>query len=180
MLQLQRQQGNQYVARMIDSKRSDPNTIQRTIAMDQDGIPVLSSYYDDAYEEATITSRQNLITIQMKLPKDSPIKHATFDQVWSNPTTRNMVRKLFEKQYCQENTDFLVAVEQYKMFPSAERAVEIYQQFISRDAPTRVNLSSKAAQYHQTIGLLQVNQNQVQGRGRSNNMDENTNTRQRR
>ena len=165
VVQMQRQRGNQFVLRKVQA------SVQRAIEYDQDGIAKLPTLYDDAYGEIYTLSKKNLSQLKSDLDDGNPLKTSEFHEIWANPVTRNMLHELFVKAYFPENTNFLRAVERYKLAPTADKAVEIYNEYVKVGSTQEINISSfMRKKYDKAIATLQVNPNQVQGRGRANDL----------
>ncbi|MDQ1606185.1 MAG: Regulator of protein signaling domain [Microbacteriaceae bacterium] len=67
---------------------------------------------------------------------------ATFLDMWQTYDGWNEYLAYAEQRYLTENTNFLVAVEDYRQAPSVPAQLELYARFIPEGAPEQVNIDS--------------------------------------
>ncbi|MEO8610595.1 MAG: hypothetical protein ABI690_22045 [Chloroflexota bacterium] len=145
VLQLQRTIGNRAVSELV-SQRSTPTTyVQRVIAMEASGLPVLATLFNDAFTNISAMVNVDFYArFAGALPADHPVKNKTFQQAWAIKTMRPTMREAAAKELSPESIDFLQAVETYKEAPTVDKAVQIYNDFIRVGAATQINLSQAA------------------------------------
>jgi hypothetical protein len=142
LLQLQRTIGNHAVSQLVN-QRSAETSVQRVIAMEASGLPVLSTYFDTAaYQVSVMVNADTYVRFKDKLAASHPMKTKTFQQAWAIKTMRPTILQFAQSEYSPENINFLLAVETYKESPSVDKAVQLYTDYIRAGAPTQVNLSA--------------------------------------
>jgi hypothetical protein len=156
LMQLQRTIGNQAVNDLVSQRSAPEASVQRVIEMESSGLPKLSTLFDDAFAAiAGMVDADFFNRYKTKLPADHPVKNKTFLETWAIKTMRPTLRQGAAAEFSTENIDFLLAVESYKEAPSADKAINIYNTFISEAAATQVNLSAAVrGPYDEAIALL--------------------------
>lgn len=142
IMQLQREHGNQFTQQVLQrvGLRDMLGNMGGGVEMDNEGKPKLKPYYDKAKNEIWLVTTQIINRWKRTLDKDNPYSSATPKQIW-NTGGRGQVREFSKGEFTIENINFLDEVEEYKTFPTEEKAHAIFNKYIDNNADQSVNLS---------------------------------------
>ncbi|MEO8610594.1 MAG: regulator of G-protein signaling domain-containing protein [Chloroflexota bacterium] len=143
VLQLQRTIGNRAVSELVSQRSAPSAAIQREIEMESSGLPKLSTLFNQAaFEVSALVNVDTYKRWRARLPESHPAKTKNFEQAWAIKTLRPTILQFAQSEFSPENINFLLAVETYKEAPSADKAIQLYINYIQVGSASQVNIGA--------------------------------------